>query len=285
LTEKEQVIIQAGMKLFARKGFSSTSIQEVTTESGISKGAFYLHFKSKDDLLLAILEYIFKTIESSTVVFENQDLPPREKFIQQINAFFGTFIGHKEFLTMLSKEQAIPRNEEIKELFFKERFKSHLFFQKGLVFMYGKHIDPYSTDLAMILEGLFQSYIGLLIFEPLEFDIKDLTQFLMRRMDSIVKDISFDNPFLTGQKMETHIKKLKGHMCSNINNIVENMRNELSQLENKKGLEISIEVLEEEISKKNPRVPVIQGMLSNFKDIKSFDTYRKQIASYYGFES
>ncbi|MEH7484704.1 helix-turn-helix domain-containing protein, partial [Neobacillus drentensis] len=109
MTEKEKVIIKSGMKLFAQKGFSSTSIQEIATESNISKGAFYLHFKSKDDLLLAILEYIFETIESSRLVFENQDLSPREKFIKQISAFFGTFIGHKEFLIMLSKEQAIPR--------------------------------------------------------------------------------------------------------------------------------------------------------------------------------
>lgn len=146
MTEKEKVIIKSGMKLFAQKGFSSTSIQEIATESNISKGAFYLHFKSKDDLLLAILEYIFETIESSRLVFENQDLSAREKFIKQISAFFGTFIGHKEFLIMLSKEQAIPRNEEIKKLFFKKRFESHLLYRKGLVSIYGPDTETFSIE-------------------------------------------------------------------------------------------------------------------------------------------
>ena len=196
MTEKENIIIKSGMKLFAQKGFSSTSIQEIASESNISKGAFYLHFKSKDDLLLSILEYIFDTIESSRLVFENQDLSPREKFIKQITAFFRTFIGHKEFLTMLSKEQAIPRNEEIKKLFFKKRFESHLLHRKGLVSIYGSNIEPFSIDLALILEGLFQSYVGLLMLEPAEFEIEELSHFLMRRMDSIVKDISTDRTLL-----------------------------------------------------------------------------------------
>jgi AcrR family transcriptional regulator len=273
------------MKLFAQKGFSSTSIQEIATESGISKGAFYLHFKSKDDLLLSILEYIFETIDSSLLVFENQDLSPREKFIKQLTAFFGTFIGHKEFLIMLSKEQAIPRNEKIKNLFFKKRFESHLIYRKGLVSIYGENTETFSVDLALILEGLFQSYIGLLILEPAEFEIGELSHFLMRRMDSIVKDISADQPFITEQKLEKILKSSKQFFeTTDVNNIVQKMRNEIEKMENREALEISLEVLEEEINLKSPRIPVIKGMLSNFKEISAFEKYRIEIAAFFGFE-
>jgi AcrR family transcriptional regulator len=285
LTEKEKVIIKSGMKLFAQKGFSSTSIQEIATESGISKGAFYLHFKSKDDLLLAILAYIFDTIESSRLVFENQDLDPREKFIKQITAFFRTFIGHKEFMIMLSKEQAIPRNEEIKKLLFKKRFESHLLYRKGLVSIYGRNLEPFSIDLALILEGLFQSYVGLLMLEPAEFEIEELSQFLMRRLDSIAKDISNEEPFLTEEKMGKIIKTSKQFFQpANVNHIVRNMKTEIDQMENREALEISIEVLEEEINKQSPRVPVIKGMLSNFIGIPTLDKYTKEIAAFYGFK-
>ncbi|MEH7307295.1 TetR/AcrR family transcriptional regulator [Neobacillus drentensis] len=285
MTEKEKVIIQSGMKLFAQKGFSSTSVQEIATESNISKGAFYLHFKSKDDLLLSILEYIFDTIESSRFVFENQDLSPREKFIKQITAFFRTFIGHKEFMIMLSKEQAIPRNEEIKKLFFKKRFESHLLHRKGLVSIYGQKIEPFSIDLALILEGLFQTYVGLLMLEPAEFEIEKLSHFLMKRMDSIVKDISSEDPFITEEKMGNIIKNSK-HCFepANVNNIVQKMRNEIDQIENREALEISLDVLEEEINKQSPRLPVIKGMLSNFKGIAALEPFNKEMADFYGFE-
>jgi len=270
------------MKLFAQKGFSSTSIQEIATESNISKGAFYLHFKSKDDLLLAILEYIFETIESGRLVFENQNLSPREKFIKQITAFFRTFISHKEFMIMLSKEQAIPRNEEIKKLFFKKRFESHLLYRKGLVSIYGQNMEPFSIDLALILEGLFQSYIGLLMLEPLEFEIEKLSHFLMRRLDSIVKDISSEEPFLTAEKMGRIIKNSKQFFEPiNVNHIIKQMRKEIDQLENREPLEISLEVLEEEINKQFPRLPVIKGMLSNFKGISTLEKYSKEMAAFY----
>ncbi|WML46621.1 TetR/AcrR family transcriptional regulator [Neobacillus sp. PS3-34] len=284
MPEKEQLIIESGLKLFAHKGFSSTSIQEIATESGISKGAFYLHFKSKDDLLLAILKNIFDTIHSSTSFLEKQDLSPREMFIKQLSAFFGTFIGHKEFLIMLSKEQAIPRNDEIKELLFKKHFENHLFFRKELVSIYGEKIEPYSIDLAMMLEGLFHSYLRLWMFEPLDIDIEELAKFIMRRMDSIVKDISSESAFLTDQKLGNIIEKTKDLFeNTSISSIVQKMRSEIDQLENKEALEISLEVLEEEINKQNPRIPVIKGMLSNFKDIKSLETYTGKIAAYYGF--
>lgn len=285
MSEKEKIIIESGMKLFASKGFSSTSIQEIATESGISKGAFYLHFKSKDDLLLAILEFIFETVHSNISMYEEQVLPPREKFIKQLSSLLGIFLGHKEFLIMLAKEQAIPRNEEIKNLIFKKHFETHLLYRKGLVSIYGKTIEPYSVDLAMILEGLFQTYMRLLIFEPLEFDFHGLTEFLMRRLDSIVKDITTEKPFLTEEKLEKVLKKSKDLFENiNINNVVQKMRDDLNQMENKDGLDISLEVLEEEIKNENPRIPVIKGMLSNFKDIKAFGVYRRTIASFYGFE-
>jgi hypothetical protein len=186
---------------------------------------------------------------------------------------------------MLSKEQAIPRNEEIKKLFFKKRFESHLLYRKGLISIYGQHMVPFSIDLALILEGLFQSYVGLLILEPEEFEIEKLSQFLMRRMDSIVRDISTEEPFLTEQKFGKIIKNSK-HLCetTDVYKTVQKMRNEIEKMENRETLEISLEVLEEEISKKSPRIPVIKGMLSNFNGMSALEKYRNEIASFYGLD-
>lgn len=40
MKEKERLIIESAMKLFATKGVNATSVQEIVTASGISKGAF-----------------------------------------------------------------------------------------------------------------------------------------------------------------------------------------------------------------------------------------------------
>jgi AcrR family transcriptional regulator len=49
-------IVQASIKLFLRKSFKGTSVEDITKSVNVSKGAFYWHFKSKGELLDTIVE-------------------------------------------------------------------------------------------------------------------------------------------------------------------------------------------------------------------------------------
>ena len=60
------------------------------------------------------------------------------------------------------------------------------------------------------------------------------------------------------------------------------MKHAISNLENNEDLNVSLEVLESEMERESPRIPVIQGMLSNFKDEQSLDAYREAIAEFFG---
>ncbi|MEC1731358.1 TetR/AcrR family transcriptional regulator, partial [Bacillus atrophaeus] len=59
MKEKEKLIIEAAIKLFAQKGYKSTSVQEIADECKMSKGAFYIYFPSKEALLLSMLNYYY----------------------------------------------------------------------------------------------------------------------------------------------------------------------------------------------------------------------------------
>jgi AcrR family transcriptional regulator len=48
-------IIAVARRLFATKGFASTSIDEIVRDAGVTKGALYHHFKSKEDVFAAVL--------------------------------------------------------------------------------------------------------------------------------------------------------------------------------------------------------------------------------------
>lgn len=50
-------IIEAATKVFAQKGFHVATLDEVAQEAEFSKGALYLHFSSKEDLLFSIVEH------------------------------------------------------------------------------------------------------------------------------------------------------------------------------------------------------------------------------------
>ncbi|MBT2637519.1 MULTISPECIES: TetR/AcrR family transcriptional regulator [unclassified Bacillus (in: firmicutes)] len=285
MKEKEKAIIEAAIKLYATKGFASTSIQEIVSESGISKGAFYLYFKSKDALLIAILEYYFDYIQRKLEAYEQKQLPPREKFSLQLAALFNTMLEHKEFIIMQSREQAIPLNEEVKDLMIRKYYEAQMYYQRSLRAIYGPKAEPHLWDLALMLEGFFNSYVKLLIFNPEGFRIDELVEYLLRRVDSLVDGLEGEEPVASEEKVQELINKTKAFFLADaqgIKTILKKMKHTISNLENTEDLNVSLEVLESEVERESPRIPVIQGMLSNFKDEQSLDAYREAIAEFYG---
>src|SRR3954451_1299862 len=52
----KQRLIEAAVRRFYRDGFRNVGIDQILTDVGISKTAFYKHFECKEDLMLAALE-------------------------------------------------------------------------------------------------------------------------------------------------------------------------------------------------------------------------------------
>jgi AcrR family transcriptional regulator len=49
-------ILQVAFKLFLQKSFKEVTMSEIVTKTGMSKGAFYHHFKSKEQLFIEVIE-------------------------------------------------------------------------------------------------------------------------------------------------------------------------------------------------------------------------------------
>jgi len=56
MTEKQEKILQAALRLFARDGFNSTSTSKVAACAGVSEGLIFRHFRNKEGLLEAIIK-------------------------------------------------------------------------------------------------------------------------------------------------------------------------------------------------------------------------------------
>ncbi len=58
--ERKSQILDAATAVFARKGFYEASMDDIVDESGLSKGALYWYFKSKDQIISALLDRLFE---------------------------------------------------------------------------------------------------------------------------------------------------------------------------------------------------------------------------------
>lgn len=54
----KQSIFDAALKVFERKGFVTTTLNDIAKEAGVTRGAIYWHFKNKTELFLALNEEI-----------------------------------------------------------------------------------------------------------------------------------------------------------------------------------------------------------------------------------
>ena len=65
--ERRGQIIEAALACFTRKGYANTTIDDIVAESGLSKGAIYWYFKSKDDVFQAAFTSMFEAVGAESM--------------------------------------------------------------------------------------------------------------------------------------------------------------------------------------------------------------------------
>jgi AcrR family transcriptional regulator len=84
-------IIEAADDLFYRQGFEHTSFAHIAETVGISRGNFYHHFKSKDEILNAVIDVRVARTEAMLVLWEAQGATPDER----IRSFIHMLIANQ----------------------------------------------------------------------------------------------------------------------------------------------------------------------------------------------
>lgn len=73
--DTRRALITAARRLFSRRGYAGTSLDEVCERARVTKGALYHHFQNKEDLFIAVLE----EVEADFVRAGTAAVSPRER--------------------------------------------------------------------------------------------------------------------------------------------------------------------------------------------------------------
>ncbi|MDR1089152.1 MAG: TetR/AcrR family transcriptional regulator [Coriobacteriales bacterium] len=80
-------IIDVSARLFAEKGYEQTTIQDIVAGLGMSKGAIFHHFSSKEDIVEAVIgRYSDKFLAGAEAVANDTSVPILERFISTVLA-------------------------------------------------------------------------------------------------------------------------------------------------------------------------------------------------------
>ncbi len=80
--ERRNQILEAALRVFARAGFRETRMDDIVAESGLSKGALYWYFKSKDDIITALLVGLFSRELASARHLLTVEAPAGDRLMQ-----------------------------------------------------------------------------------------------------------------------------------------------------------------------------------------------------------
>ncbi|MDT4941375.1 MAG: hypothetical protein QOJ34_1464 [Pseudonocardiales bacterium] len=103
-------ILAVALELVAEQGFAATSTRELSERLGFTKAALYYHFRTKDDLLIALVQPgIEEFRDLLDRVSSSNDAGRREL----LDGYLSVVINNLEITRVLSREPAVSRIERL----------------------------------------------------------------------------------------------------------------------------------------------------------------------------
>ena len=162
--QTRQLLLDAALQIFARNGFERATIDEIVREAGFSKGAFYVHFESKEDLFWEIFrqriearkETFRHALDPSIGVAENQRLLLEALFEAPDSEPLGPAVYY-EFMAHGM------RNEMVRERLAEFYAGWHDFVVDALKLGREREIVRDDVDISLQASALMATYEGALI--------------------------------------------------------------------------------------------------------------------------
>jgi len=114
--ERRNEILDAAERLFGTKGFDNTSTNDILNEVGIARGTLYYHFKSKEDILDAMVNRMAsRLVENASAIAAQHEIPVLQRLTQMMLALnVDGDLGH-EIMEQVHKPQNALLHQKMQE--------------------------------------------------------------------------------------------------------------------------------------------------------------------------
>ena len=98
-------ILRESARLFREKGFDGTSVRDIAAATGLQSGSWVYHFKTKQDILAAVMEEGLQQALERIEAIGHQRLAPRARFRALLRTHIDTLLGPgQDFIPVLLYE-------------------------------------------------------------------------------------------------------------------------------------------------------------------------------------
>ena len=153
-----QRIQDVALELFAERGYEKTSLREIAERLDVSKAALYYHFKSKEDIVLSLLQDQGRPLDQ--LIAWGREQPRTLEVKQELLRRYSTALENiAPLLRFLQDNQAAVRELSVGQI-----FKDRMFAMADLL------RDPQAAlrDQVRCMTALFSMHAGMLALQAIE---------------------------------------------------------------------------------------------------------------------
>jgi AcrR family transcriptional regulator len=104
--DRRRDLLDAAVRVFARKGFRAARVGDVAEEAGVAHGLLYHYFRSKDEVLETIFRDTWQQLVAETERIEASGVPLKEQLRRFARIYLGSWLMTPELIGLLVREIA-----------------------------------------------------------------------------------------------------------------------------------------------------------------------------------
>jgi TetR/AcrR family transcriptional regulator len=107
--ESRSAILQAAAREFSELGIAGARIDTIAREAHVNKALLYYYFTDKETLYGAVLDSAFTGMKQKVFEVLDSDLPPREKIMAYVGAYFDFIASNQMYPKLMQREMMRAR--------------------------------------------------------------------------------------------------------------------------------------------------------------------------------
>lgn len=163
-------LLEAAERVFSEKGLDRAKVEDITTQAGLSKGAFYLHFDSKGDAFKELLSEVISHLQARMAAAKAVCLPTPGPKLQQ------------------SLEEALTRDVEMFEFIWKNRALMRITLEGGRSADYQHLIEHFASNAQSDTETLLRQGVASGVYRK-DLDVETAAAFIAGGYDRFARKL------------------------------------------------------------------------------------------------
>lgn len=119
ITDRQMEIIEAAGRILTTSGISGLTTKNVAAEMKFTESAIYRHFKSKEDIIVAMLNYLAETMDTRLSAAVASANGPEERFKAVFRSQYGFFKAEPHFVVAVFSDGLMEQSQRINQAILK----------------------------------------------------------------------------------------------------------------------------------------------------------------------